>query len=106
VTGRVTFDGQPVAEGHIRFVHSASDTGAIVEDVGAITAGQYDLQVHPGAKRVEILASREIPPPEPGMFGMREDYIPRRYNAESILRADVDATKTNVFNFDLKSVAP
>jgi hypothetical protein len=106
VTGRVTFDGQPVAQGHIRFVPAAADAGAIAEDVGPITAGQYDLQVHPGAKRVEILASREVPPPEPGMFGMREDYIPRRYNAESILRAGVDATKTNVFNFNLKSSAP
>jgi hypothetical protein len=100
VSGTVTFNGQPIAEGNIRFVPK---DGSILEEVGEIRAGKFSFQSRPGPKRVEIFATREIPPPQPGMFGAREDYIPRRYNAQSDLSATVVPDRPNNFSFPLVS---
>jgi hypothetical protein len=99
ISGTVTFNGQPVAEGNIRLVPK---DGSILEEAGEIRVGKFSFQSRPGPKRVEIFATREIPPPQPGMFGAREDYIPRRYNAESELTANVVPDGANVFSFPLQ----
>jgi hypothetical protein len=100
VSGAVTFDGQSVKQGNIRFVPT---DGSILEDVGEIRDGKYSFRARPGPKRVEIFATREVPPPMPGMFGAREDYIPQIYNAKSKLTAQVSPEGSNVFDFSLKA---
>lgn len=102
VSGTVTFDGQPVSEGHIAFVPE-SGTG---QGGGAnIVNGAYTLQTAPGKYKVEINASRmtPLPPGQTGMDGATSEvrpYIPARYNTQTELRTDVPA-KGKV-DFDLK----
>ena len=103
VSGTVTFDGQPVPDGHIIF---ASPGGETTPDAGPIVDGQYAFDVQSGAKRVEIQASREVPgaPVDPAMgMAPRQEYIPPRYNTQSTLRAEVKPDGENEFNFELKS---
>ncbi len=100
VTGSVTFEGQPVEQGAISFVDSnqkAPSEGA------AIVNGKFETLVTPGQKRVEIRASRPVKPNknDPNTAGMREDFIPARYNSVSTLTAEIVAGKENTLKFDL-----
>ena len=105
VTGLVTFDGKPIPEGDILFLPEGDGR----PDGGRITAGQYDVELTAGPKRVEIRASRENPAKlidsmlEPGKkVPAREDYIPEKYNAKSELKADI-VDGPGEYDFDLKS---
>jgi hypothetical protein len=91
VTGSVTFDGEPIAEGRIQFRAVEGDQRAFS---GEITSGQYRIETSAGRMTVEIIASRLIPgkfdesnPDEKVPVG--EMYIPGRYNSETELTADV-----------------
>ncbi len=106
VTGEITFDGQPVAEGDITFLPA---DGQGHPYAGKIVAGKYSLKCEPGKKRVEITAFR----PVPGKFNednpgektpVIEQYIPPEYNAQSKLEADVSASGPNAFPFELKAL--
>lgn len=103
VKGNVTFNGTPVESGRILF---REIEGSQQGFSGEIKQGSYSLTAVPGKMRVEITASRPIPGKfdysngEPAPVG--EMYIPKKYNAESELTADVQAGKTNSFPFDLK----
>jgi hypothetical protein len=103
VSGTVTFDGQPVSEGHIAFVPE-SGTG---QGGGAnIVNGAYTVKAAAGKYRVEINASRmtPLPPGRTGMDGATSEvraYIPQRYNLKTELRAEVPAAKK--VDFELKS---
>ena len=103
VTGTVTFDGTPVAEGRIQFRKAEGDQQAFS---GEIKDGRYSLDAQAGSMKVEIIASRPSgkfdtsnpdEPPQP----VGEMYIPAKYNAESSLTADVKPTGENVMPFDL-----
>jgi hypothetical protein len=58
----------------------------------------------PGPKRVEIRASRPVRPNknDPEAAGMREDFIPARYNDASTLTQEISAESGNVVKFDLR----
>lgn len=106
VSGTVTLDGQPLAEGQVHFVNREEAT----VDRVPIQNGKFEGQAKAGKRRVEITAYREGPP-EPSMPGMdpeptQVNYIPARYNADSELTAEVtkDASK-NQFTFELVSEA-
>lgn len=102
VTGKVSYDGQPVPEGRILF---RSTDGRAYS--GPITNGEYEVMCEPGKMRVEIIASRVIP----GKFVKGENgekepipaaemYIPAKYNSASTLTAEVKSSSTEV-PFDL-----
>ena len=101
VTGDVSFDGEPVELGTIRFVDTGDSSTSHAAD---IKDGSYTLRTTPGSKRVEIRASRPLPPErqtQPEMGLMYDDYIPAQYNRESTLTADVRPDGSREFDFHL-----
>jgi hypothetical protein len=101
VTGTVTFDDQPVADGYITFLPEEKEFGP---DAGKIVDGKYRAKVKPGNKRVVIQASRPVPGKK-GPMGEQEieAYIPARYSdrEKTELRAEVGEGKTE-HSFTLK----
>ena len=92
VSGTVTFAGEPIAEGEIRFI--AADGKRI--DAGKIETGLYRAQTSSGKKRVEVYAVRKDPNKlipsavEPGKHEpATEMYIPTKFNEKSELTADI-----------------
>jgi len=113
VAGRVTFNGQPVEEGEIRFVGSGSGASSSGQVTGAaILNGQYELPpdkgAAPGSYRVEIRAEKKtgkklpaIPPAPPGtMYEETVSFIPAKYNDQSNLTLDLKAGR-NTKDFEL-----
>lgn len=107
VSGKVTFDGTPLAEGQIIFRDAA---GKVASAAGKIENGEYAFQAIAGKKEVVITATREIPgktvvggapddPPVPAI----EQYLPEQYNEKTTLEADVSDSGANEFSFDLTS---
>lgn len=104
VSGKVTWNGQPLPEGDIIFIpaeKSARPEGA------AIKEGQFELELIAGTMRVEIRASRETgemtdSAVDPGQkIPVVENYIPTKYNDNSELKADVSPDGENQFSFEL-----
>ncbi len=108
VSGTVSFDGAPIAAGEIRFI--AADGGSQA-DAAPIVDGKYSVEVTPGSKRVEVIATREDPDNmvesavNPGqMEPSHVQYIPDEYNATSTLTAEIKADgDNNLPPFDLTS---
>lgn len=108
LTGKVTFDGQPIDGGTITFVPTidkARPSG------GAIVNGEYKVPEEKGANggayRVEIHwhkpTGKKIPDSDTGgLVDEVADVIPLQFNTQSTLTAEVSASKTQ-FDFDLKS---
>lgn len=90
VTGTVTFDNEPVAEGRVLFRKKEGDRKAFSAE---IKEGKYEVEAEPGKMTVEVIASRVVPgkfdtsngTPEP----VGEMYIPERYNSKTTLEAEV-----------------
>ena len=101
VSGTVTFQGQPVASGQIRFVPT-KDTQAPISGAGIID-GKYSVEanggVPVGTHKIKIIArhidpkSRELAktlaPGEPGKPPPAPQYIPRKYNARTELEITI-----------------
>lgn len=100
VHGTVTFDGQPVEKGEIRFLPAGTQEAAYG---GAIENGKFECKVTEGQKRVEITATREAATPAPDGLPDYVSYIPAEYNTQSTLKAEVKPSGDNTFTFDLKS---
>jgi hypothetical protein len=107
VSGTVTYRGQPIEQGSIRFVPSGSTQGPAS---GAVIAqGKYDVSakggVLVGTHRVEItaVAPRKDPMGRDlaAMEGAGAQYLPAKYNRESTLTATIDSGSPNERNFDL-----
>ena len=102
VSGTATFDGQPIAQGDILFFPLDKATGP---EVGRIQNGQFQLKAREGKKRVEISAARILPGSKVRGAGgepVPEEYIPERYNSQSILEAEVKPQAENSFDFKLE----
>jgi hypothetical protein len=99
VSGKVSWDGNPIPVGDIMFVPEAAD---VAREAGKIKDGAYHLKAFAGKYKVEIRATREVPGKK-GPMGEQaiEDYIPEKYNAQTILNADVGPNKRE-FDFSLK----
>lgn len=100
ISGQVTYEGEPVKQGTISFVNVGTTSPP---DAAVIENGNYSLRTLPGNKRVEIRASRPLPPerqtnPEMGL--MYDDYIPAAYNRESTLSANISDSERG-FDFHL-----
>jgi hypothetical protein len=119
VRGNVTWNGQPLPAGHIRFVPMGNTKGPAA--VGSISQGAYAIsRAHgpvPGLYRVEIESAAELP------FAIDDEQafaqaaaqaqttrkpivqqpLPPQYNRQSTLTAEVTATGDNRFDFKLPS---
>ncbi|MBN2290946.1 MAG: hypothetical protein JXM70_00890 [Pirellulales bacterium] len=108
VTGRVTYRGEAVANGEIRFVPTKGTQGPI--SGGSIAAGEYVADglggVPVGMYRVEIRAFR-IPKPEKldpmgDDFAPRKQYLPEKYNVKTELEMTIAPGSGKIVqNFDL-----
>lgn len=103
ITGAVSLDGTPIPEGDILFRDATGSTGSCA---AKITDGVYEMDSTLGAKKVEIRAMRDVPgkmdESNPGeSVPMREMYIPKKYNTDSELTADV--SEASQVDFELKS---
>ena len=101
VSGTVTCDGAPIAEGYIAFIPAMPGPGG----GGAIVNGRYSVHAQPGQARVEITASKKItlPSGKTGPQGQTEEirqYLPARYNANTELIKEVQAQKNSI-DFEL-----
>lgn len=107
VSGTVTLDGEPLADGEIHFLSPQMGTLDIVK----IAAGKFQGEAKAGDRRVEIRAykdeERKPTEGEPTMPGADEasrvNYLPARYNSQSELKAPVTEAGPNEFTFELTS---
>ena len=101
VTGRVTFDGQPLENGFVQFVPVGSKTSP---ESGRIAKGLYRLESKAGKVTVHVLSTRLTGKMDPVMnTAIEEMFVPERYNSKSELKADVVADKANAIDFELTS---
>jgi len=100
VSGTVTFNGKPVAEGDIVFI---PPDRSLAPEGGRIVDGVFAMRSKEGKCRVEITAS-EVGPNTPRVDGVPliTNYIPARYNSRSVLSAEVAPDGENTFDFRLK----
>jgi hypothetical protein len=100
VSGTVTFDGAPVADGDILFVPVDPALGP---EPGKIKDGKYTLTAREGKKRVEIRASKVLPGGAKGAGGepVAEEFLPRKYNEDSTLSTEVNSKGVNKADFTL-----
>jgi len=92
VSGKVTVDGAPLAEGWITFRSLEGDSRGFA---GRVTKGGYRAEAFAGRTSVAVAASRAAagefvsgsPDAEPQP--KTEQFIPRRYNEETVLEADI-----------------
>jgi len=98
VSGTVTVDRQPLADGLIYF--KTVQTG--VAESFPIKDGAFEGQAQEGERRIEIYSYRTKVENFSGMKGeVKENLIPNRYNLESNLTAKVTPNGPNQFTFEL-----
>jgi hypothetical protein len=106
VTGDVTFDGQPVKDGHLTFtpVDGKGQTGG-----AAIVDGKFKAEQVPATKmKVEIHGNKVIgkrkayDTPESPMMDEIAELLPPKYNFNSELTLDVKRGSQDI-RYDLKS---
>ena len=109
VTGKVTFDGQPLEEGRITFVPDQSNPGPTAG--AAVVKGTYTVPaangVFVGKNTVQINAVRKTgkkiqSPFGPGLIDDVSEFVPKKYNLQSELSRDIKPGK-NELDFDLTS---
>jgi hypothetical protein len=105
VDGVVTYDGQPVGPGIITFTPLSGGEGG----GGIVMDGKYRVNVkaglHPGQYRVEIRWAKPTGEKREASYGQSPDVLaeglPAKYNAESVLTAELAEGK-NVVDFNLE----
>jgi len=109
LTGKVTYDGQPVDWGSISFLPKAAGeqrvSGGLIEngtytvtEAQGANAGQHRVEIH-WLKRT----GKKYRDPDSGeMLDERKEALPPRFHAQSELSVEVTAQQTR-FDFDLKS---
>lgn len=103
VSGTVVLtDGTPLPEGEIIF--EAADKGKTPE-AGSIKDGKYSLKVLPGAKKVQIKASRPVAKPDPAMgMAAKEAMLGPEFNEKTTLTADIKPGSNPDVNFTVKAL--
>lgn len=99
VSGTVTFQGQPVADGEIRFAALPGTMAPVV--IESITAGRYATThsggVPVGSYRVEIQSyDPSSPPPRYQGDPPRKQLLPAKYNKASELKFVVDPGQKSI----------
>ena len=107
VSGNVTYDGQLVEKGQIRFIPLGKTGGPVTID--PIEQGKYSTEntagVPVGTHRVEILGydAKEYAnaPTGPGAPPVRQ-LLPKKYNRQSVLTVELESTpKVKPLDFNL-----
>ena len=107
-SGEVKWRGQPLDHGGITFLPEDPSLGA--SGGAMIKDGRYNVPARdgllPGRYRVMINSAdpSKAPDPDalPGPSGpLPKDRVKPKYNAQTVLTADVTAEGPNVFNFDV-----
>ena len=103
VTGNVSYQGQPIAEGQIIF--SATDGNSPAATV-FIENGRYSVVTSAGVKTVRISATKETGRIVEGAMGVkypeRIDFIPPNYNTATTLVRTIDPEGELVIDFQLE----
>lgn len=100
VSGKVTIDGQPLADGQIVF--EATD-GATLPGSGVIKGGQYTAMIVPGAKKVKITATRPGKQKDATMGAFpQEPLIGPEFNTNTKLTAEIKPGKNANQNVDFQ----
>jgi hypothetical protein len=99
VSGFVEWEAAPIPQGDIVFFSRDPHVPAAA---GKITDGAFRFRTKPGEKRVEIRSFRLSGKKTPQGRPIGEMYIPKRYNDDSELTADVTLGGENKFDFKLK----
>jgi hypothetical protein len=110
MSGRVTVDGRPLANGAILFEPSTRQSGTAVG--ATIRRGEFVISRNQGAVpgnylvRVYASSGKQAPPAK----GQTErtprpmvEWLPARYNAKSELKAEVVTRRVNKYVFHLQS---
>lgn len=100
VEGTVTFDGEPLSVGSIVFDSSDGKGGS---SAGGIENGKFQFDSQLGKKKVLISATRDTGEKDQYDEPVTESYIPKQYNSETTLTAEVKPDGENNFEFALKS---
>jgi hypothetical protein len=110
VSGAVTWKGQPLAAGMIRFLPAG---GAGTEQGAVITDGRYEIPkgqgLLPGTYAVKVFSPDpnsgqgppDVPPGERGGYPAKER-IPAKYNAQTTLTFEVKAGTPNTFDVSIE----
>ncbi|UUO04320.1 hypothetical protein M4951_13045 [Blastopirellula sp. J2-11] len=102
--GQASWNGEPIKDGLIVFRTTESGKRNVA---ASINGGEFDVKIQPGKKTVEITAMREVP----GKYALgasgekipaREPFIPKQFNTETELSADITFPEMTELNFDLK----
>jgi hypothetical protein len=109
VSGRVSYQGQPVADGTVTFMPIKGTKGPAAS--ATIEDGVYKVSVGggvpAGVQRVEIQAfhpAATIPnrPPSLQDLPAKQQYLPSQYNRQSTLEVTVSEQTVQTRDFDLK----
>lgn len=113
VEGNVTFDGQPVDGGMIKFVPvDGGDAGGQVDIKGGRYASEPSWKLPPGKYRVEVNWHERTWKPAPNksdpgaVVAESKQRIPNKYNSKSELTVDLKAGSNSGVNFDLAAGGP
>ena len=109
IEGKVLLDGAPLDHGSVRFEPEGAKAG--ISAGAVIDQGRFVIQVDKGLPtgkyKVSISSpeggSTEAKMPDPNTPPPRER-IPAKYNTQTELAVDVDATLVNEIVFELKSL--
>ena len=98
VSGTVTVDGQPLADGVVYF--KTVQTG--VFETFPVKDGEFKGEALEGERRVEISSFRiKIVDPEGMKSEVKENLIPAKYNVDSTFKETVTRSGPNKFKFEL-----
>lgn len=110
IQGTVTLDREPLADGAVLFEPATNESGTAVG--ATIHGGVFSIPRAagpvPGAYRVRIYAASDVQaPPGPGQSPRASrpmvERVPKRYNAQTTLKAQVGKRQANHFRFALES---
>ncbi len=103
ITGRVTYQGQPISDGQIIFEDEAPGQG---KWPGQIKDGRYQLKTTAGAKIIRMSASRETGRILEGAMDTkipeRVDILPAKFNSQSQEKRTVEAKEPQTIDFQLE----
>ena len=105
VSGNVTLDGQPLAEGTIHF---APADGQAPSQAAVIKDGSYKTELNKTGYKVQIYSPKpskvvaKLDENGPGGGPRVEELLPPRYNIQSDLKLNISGPTTTA-NFELRS---
>ena len=93
ISGEVTYDGQPVVDGVIRFEPQRGTNMPVV--IEPVKNGRYTTEstggVPPGSYQVKILSYHpDDPPPSGPTSPPRRQLLPKKYNSQSTLEVVIE----------------